>query len=231
MDEPAPDELHARARALADPTRARIVGLLAAADGWTVTELVDELGLHHSVVRDHLATLEAADLVSAARRESGSRGRPPLVYRATAGAESLLLDPPRLAELSRLLARIAATGRPPGEVGRDHARTLTPPAGPPGRTPLDRFLDDLRARGFRPSADDLGAGGGDAGQHDLTIRLQRCPFVDAAEDAPAVVCALHRGLAEGVAEQVGDITVRGLVARPPRTAGCELRVRVDDPDE
>ena len=61
-----------------------------------------------------------------------------------------------------------------------------------------------------------------AGQAEVV--LQTCPFVDAAEANPAVVCALHLGLAESTAEAAG-VAVTGLVPRPPRRAGCRLTVR------
>ena len=69
---------------------------------------------------------------------------------------------------------------------------------------LDEWFDDL---GFRPRRAD-----GD-------LVLDACPFVAPGDDG-ATVCALHLGLAEGVAERSGA-TVLGLDRGPD---GCRLRL-------
>jgi len=57
------------------------------------------------------------------------------------------------------------------------------------------------------------------------VVLQRCPFVDAAGPAPDIVCKLHEGIAEGIAQSAkGRAHVIELVVHPPRRAGCRIRV-------
>ncbi|HEY6052537.1 MAG TPA: helix-turn-helix domain-containing protein, partial [Gaiellaceae bacterium] len=74
-----------RHRALADPSRARILAELA--EGPLDTrELARRVGLHVNTVRVHLGALADAGLVEAATAPSRGRGRPRLVYSST-GAE------------------------------------------------------------------------------------------------------------------------------------------------
>ena len=74
-----------------------------------------------------------------------------------------------------------------------------------------------RRLGFEPRRELRRAG--------VDIVLDRCPFATSATTAPDIVCELHRGLAEGIAETAaGDTTVIGLVVRPPKRAGCRLQL-------
>ncbi|MCZ7531504.1 MAG: hypothetical protein M5U31_14915 [Acidimicrobiia bacterium] len=61
-----------------------------------------------------------------------------------------------------------------------------------------------------------------------SLTLRRCPFVDVASLDPATVCGLHLGLAEGMAEQIGGLTVDHLTHTDPRSAGCHLQVSFED---
>lgn len=65
---PAPEALAPALRALADPTRLRLLGLLAAGER-CVCDLHEPLGLAQNLVSHHLRVLREADLVSA-RRDS-----------------------------------------------------------------------------------------------------------------------------------------------------------------
>lgn len=55
-------------KALADPTRLRVLTLLNAADSLCVCELVDALDTHQPRVSRHLAQLRAQDIVADERR-------------------------------------------------------------------------------------------------------------------------------------------------------------------
>jgi predicted ArsR family transcriptional regulator len=59
----------------------------------------------------------------------------------------------------------------------------------------------------------------------VEVVLDVCPFADVAVEDPAVVCALHRGLAEGIVERVGGARVETFVANDPYRAGCRIGVR------
>jgi predicted ArsR family transcriptional regulator len=60
---------------------------------------------------------------------------------------------------------------------------------------------------------------------DVDIALHHCPFEGVAREDPAVVCALHEGIATGIGEALGGIEVSGIEAHDPRVRPCLLRVR------
>src|SRR6478609_6014865 len=70
-DDPAgdpADDLDAAFRALADPSRRRLLDRLNARDGLSLRELCDGLDMTRQSVTKHLAVLEAANLVTTVRR-------------------------------------------------------------------------------------------------------------------------------------------------------------------
>ena len=73
--------------------------------------------------------------------------------------------------------------------------------------------------GFRPRVRDRGNG-----THELV--LAACPFAESPRCAPATVCDLHRGIAEGVCERSGGLEVVDLHVADPHRGGCRLVVRV-----
>ncbi len=74
--------LQEQARALGDPTRHAIFEFVAdAAHPVDVAELTDHFGLNHNAIRQHLAKLVDAQLVTESRATGGGRGRPRLQYR------------------------------------------------------------------------------------------------------------------------------------------------------
>jgi ArsR family transcriptional regulator, arsenate/arsenite/antimonite-responsive transcriptional repressor len=68
LSEPERDELAARFKALADPTRVAIVNCLAAADEVCVCNLTEAFGLAQPTISHHLKILREAGLVEATRR-------------------------------------------------------------------------------------------------------------------------------------------------------------------
>jgi ArsR family transcriptional regulator, arsenate/arsenite/antimonite-responsive transcriptional repressor len=68
LPEAARDELAARFRALADPTRVAIVNCLASADEVCVCELNANFDLSQPTISHHLKVLREAGLVEASRR-------------------------------------------------------------------------------------------------------------------------------------------------------------------
>lgn len=165
----------------------------------TLSELQDATGLHPNTLRGHLDALVAAGSASRIASRSGGRGRPAWAY---------LAREPEYAALAMALA----SGLDSGE-----GRTLDPAAVRGGRAWGERLRDQLGAvedgrervllalthTGFAPEAS------GDQ------VTLNACPLLDAARSHPAVVCAVHLGLVEGVLGQDGA----GLRPRPD-TLGC-----------
>ena len=68
LSEPEADELAARFKALADPTRVAIVNHLSSADEVCVCDLTDACGLSQPTVSHHLRILREAGLVESSRR-------------------------------------------------------------------------------------------------------------------------------------------------------------------
>lgn len=90
-DDPAADaRLAAFARALAHPTRVRILRMLASQDAQMCRHLVDELPLAQSTVSEHLRILRAAGLVRTSG--AGPKGGYCLVPSALKQLKQLLKD-------------------------------------------------------------------------------------------------------------------------------------------
>ena len=169
----------------------------------TLSELQEATGLHHNTLRGHLDALVAAGSASRIASRSGGRGRPAWAY---------LAREPEYAALAMALA----SGLDSGE-----GRALDPAAVRGGRAWGERLRDQLGAvedgrervllalahTGFAPEL----APGPDGDR----VTLNACPLLDAARSHPAVVCAVHLGLVEGVLGQEGA----GLRPRPD-TLGC-----------
>src|ERR1700748_78026 len=62
------DEIDVLFKALADPTRRKLLDLLHASDGRTLNELCEHLEMTRQGVTQHLDLLEAANLVTTIRR-------------------------------------------------------------------------------------------------------------------------------------------------------------------
>ena len=68
LSEPEAEELAARFKALADPTRVAIVNRLSSADEVCVCDLTDACGLSQPTISHHLRILREAGLVESSRR-------------------------------------------------------------------------------------------------------------------------------------------------------------------
>jgi predicted ArsR family transcriptional regulator len=208
-----------QARALGDPTRHAIFRHLLDADGPVgVAELTDRLELNHNAIRQHLTKLVAADLVEEGRAPATGRGRPRLAYTVDPAAESQWGATGPYERLSLLLSEVIRSGEQPVEIGRRAGRREA--IGSDVREPVDALEDVMARSGFEPTVQQRGSR--------VDIVLQACPFASTALAAPDVICELHHGIAEGVAEQVGGIVVDDLVAKDPRRAQCRLRAHLTD---
>ena len=205
-----------QARALGDPTRHSIFRLVVGASGpVTVAELTEHVGLHHTAVRQHLAKLVAAGLVVEDVERRSTRGRPRLHYAADPASAGRWEVHGPYERLAVLLAEVLGSGDSPLEVGRRAGLDRALPE-PEGGT-VEAIMADMTRQGFQPSLRRRRGG--------IEIVLGHCPFEAAAVTNQQAVCALHLGLAQGVAEQVGGIEVEGLLPRDPRRAGCRLLMR------
>ena len=186
-----------------DRARSRILEALHRSPGGAgVQELADGLGLHVNTVRFHLDRLLAAGQVSRSAERRNRRGRPRLTFTASPGPQlhGGRRDYRLLAEmLTGLVAELGPEAAPRAtDVGRRWGAGLTrrrsagaPPGPAEARRELIRVLDEV---GFAPEPEPAG----DASR----ILLRHCPFLEAAEAHPDVVCSLHRGLMDGALAEI-----------------------------
>ncbi|MGH3204164.1 MAG: helix-turn-helix domain-containing protein, partial [Streptosporangiaceae bacterium] len=74
-------DLRLQAKALGDPTRHRLFRYIADAQApVTVAELTGYVGLNHNAIRQHLAVLKDAGLVTEEAERRDRPGRPRLLY-------------------------------------------------------------------------------------------------------------------------------------------------------
>ena len=199
----------ALAQALSAPLRRRIFDLIAASEQPTsVGELTDKLGCNHNAVRQHLARLREAGLVEETIEDRTKPGRPRNLYRAT-------VPPNPYARLSRLLLSLYAQGGTPRATGRDHGRVDATLAA--STDPIDALEDDARRNGFAPRRVTKG--------RRVELVLDSCPLAEVAVDDPRTVCALHRGLAEGLVGEVGGARIESFAVHNPYEAGCRIALR------
>ena len=195
------DRARRRHRALAEPSRARILAELAADGPLDTRELARRVGLHANTVRVHLGALADAGLVAAETVAPQGRGRPRLAYRATGEAPD---DGGRryrlLAEiLTTLVARFGGEAAEQlveiGEAWGHHLVESPPPlATVSDAEAVDRLVALLAEVGFEPRL----------GQRRIDMRP--CPFLELARRHQDVVCPIHLGLMRGALAEVGART-------------------------
>lgn len=199
-----------RAKALSAPSRVQMMARLRASPvPLTAGDLAEQMGLHHTVVRDHLALLVEAGLVRGELLPVVGRGRPRTGYVAVEAAPE---DAYRA--LASLLAEALVSGESARAVGRRAGGAITPLAAGAVAT-VHREAERL---GFQPALRMRGE------VHEIV--LHECPFVEVALERPETVCDLHLGLAEGVCERAGGAVVDGLHIADPRAGGCRISLRL-----
>jgi len=180
------------AAALGIPSRAQLFARLAELRRSASTEeLAEIVGLHPNGVRIHLGALRAAGLITR-ERERQARGRPRDMWKVS---DALPTTHARhdYVDLSRWLASAIAHGttgiRAVEQAGRRIGRELVPRHAP-GK-PAERLTNALSELGFAPrSAEDNGV--------TVRFRLCNCPYDDVVAEQREVVCALHRGVTQGL---------------------------------
>ena len=203
---------------LAQPTRARLFGLLQESRGpATTADLAGRLGLHPNGVRRQLERLRAAGLVERRAAVHG-RGRPGDEWTVAPGASPGGERPRSYRDLAAWLARIVA-GSPSDlrrveSAGHQIGRELAPEA---RGDPVERLRETFTVLGFRPALESSG--------DRVTCRLCNCPYRDAARENPDVVCGLHRGITTGLLEALAPrATLVAFEPHDPDRAGCLAEV-------
>jgi predicted ArsR family transcriptional regulator len=206
---------------LAQPTRAQIFELLVdRRRGVRIEELAELLGLHPSAVRQHLDRLLAAGLVERTPVSAG-RGRPHFEWSVAPDAEPGDAPPTAYGDLSTWLTELTGSGAPAvrraEKAGRRIGREIAPRAA--DAPAADTFESALAALGFGPRVEQRSDQG-------LTYRLENCPYRRAVEQNPEVVCALHRGLTEGLLDVIASgATLTDFRPKDPCDAGCLLEIK------
>jgi predicted ArsR family transcriptional regulator len=215
--------------AFGDPTRREIyLFVRSSPDGAKAAEVAEHFELHPNVARHHLEKLASGGylLVELSRNESA--GRPSKIYRAAALDTHLNFPPRRDDLLGTLLAR--ALERLP----RDEAKTLAEEVGyeyglglasrmEPGdghrsvKAAVASVADALTAHGFAAHAEARGGS--------LTLVSEHCPFGEAAQRYPHVLCAVDTGMVRGMLEGLYGATHPHIEeSRPDGDRHCVTRV-------
>ena len=193
-------------KALADETRYAVYRELASSpQPLSAPELADRLGVHANTVRLHLERLRDAGLVDAEAAHRGTVGRPQHLYFLAAGAPSLGFDPPAHALLAGLLAALAErVGADPDDAAdTGHAWGAEAARRTRTRSCVRALAAELERLGFEPAL----APGDGTSEGAVRIEFLHCPFRELAEAYPELVCNLHRGLCEGLVDEVGGGSV------------------------
>lgn len=228
----SPDQFNAAVTAVTsafgDPTRREIYLFARERDGATASVVAERFALHPNVARHHLEKLTAGGYLDVELVRAESAGRPSKRYRPSDMDASLALGLRRDDLLSGLLARAldrlgpAEASALADEVGFEYGEALADKMGPSdghrsARTAVAAVADALTAHGFAAHVDSSGPG--------LTIVSECCPFGEAAQLYPHVVCAMDRGMIRGMlAGLYGTTEPRFEASRPDGDDHCVARV-------
>jgi predicted ArsR family transcriptional regulator len=194
-----------RHRALADPSRARILAELSDRGPLDARELADQVALHVNTVRVHLNALAEAGLVESETLPPQGRGRPRVAYRASAAAGDEGGRRYRL--LAEILTALVARFGPGAaeqleEIGEAWGHYLID-APPPyaelsDEVAVERVVGLLAEIGFQPEIEESGRG--------RRILMRPCPFLELARTHQDVICPIHLGLIRGALAELGART-------------------------
>lgn len=212
-------------------TRERLLRELESRASASTIELVEITGLHENTVRGHLEQLRADGFLRREREDPIGRGRPAWRWRS--------VEPTQLSSYAGLAVSLAdaladAVDDPFAEARRAGVawgtrlvtERETDDHGPGDERTRERVargvvIDVMREQGFAPDQvkpDDTDA------EID-TIRLRSCPLLSAAARNQTVVCAVHEGMVEGIAQTAGSALHSRLVPFAEDGA-CLLHLRV-----
>lgn len=191
----------------------------------TVDGLATRLDLHTNTARKHLDALAERGLATRTPAPISGRGRPAWSYAAAIGnpePDHRVRDYAGLAtalagHISRTSIDPEADARAAGEAwGRALADGI--PAGSPAfaRHTVVDLLDEL---GFDPHTD----------ARVTTVRLRRCPLLDAARAQPDIVCPVHLGIVRGALAELGGEPARAVLLPFAEPGACRLQLHAPTP--
>lgn len=154
----------------------------------TLAALSESLGGHPNTTRAQLEHLVSAGFATETSLPASGRGRPARAWRATLDGRQVAGEAPDRELWDPLLEAMAehlASGPEPGtaarEVGRGWGVRLVAAGS-------DDLVGVLTRQGFTPEPDADG------------IALRTCPLLDAAVRRPDVVCGIHQGMIDAIAD-------------------------------
>ncbi len=228
------DQFHGAVTALTsafgDSTRREIYLFVRdAVDGVTAGEVAEQFDLHPNVARHHLEKLSGGGYLAVAiSKGQANAGRPSKRYRSTDHTPQLPALGRRDDLLAELLVRAlehldpSTAERLAEEVGhrygKDLAAAIEPSEGQRSvQAAVATVVEALTAHGFGAHSEGSGA--------KLSIINEHCPFGEAAERYPHVVCAIDRGLIRGMlAGLCGERESTFEQRRPLGDAHCVARI-------
>jgi predicted ArsR family transcriptional regulator len=194
-------------RALADPTRQRILAWLEAGGATaTVDEVAAAAGVHRTVAFEHLELLADSGLVERSSR-SGFRGRPARTYRTARDAAEISYPARQHRLLATLLAGAIDRGVEPRQFAEAYGGQL--------------------AAGSRSEAEAIGRLQPLGGRYELSgdrIAARICVFHEACDSARQVVCGVQAGMLEGALAAAG-VEQAVIPEGPDGRGGCRFQVR------
>ncbi len=223
MPEPAPIEVH---KALADDTRYRLFRTLRRSGRpVSVRELSARLSLHPNTLRPHLRRLEEVGLVASETRRTSAVGRPQVLYVAVDREEREGRDYRLFADVTSGLL----TGARQRERAEEHAREWgayligrslpRPGARQPAGPSLAALQEALADAGFDPRFRRRG-------RATVELTFRDCPFRELLDEHRDLVCAIHRGLLEGMlAGSQPPLRLTEFEPTVDRTSACRLVAR------
>ena len=216
--------------ALGDPTRRAIyIAVRESAEPLTTTTISNVFDIHPNVARHHLDRLtEDGYLRVSASKGRGvpGAGRPAKGYEATSKEVSVHFAPQRSEMLVELLMKVLERVAKDDlssiaeEVGRQYGKELASEIGVQHETGYDAAVQSvaraMTGLGFAMDPDI-------SGQRLLT---SHCPFGEAANNHPEVVCSLDRGIVSGLFGELSVPCTPVLIPHSRPDDDCITRVPV-----
>ncbi|MCV7281621.1 transcriptional regulator [Mycolicibacterium flavescens] len=171
----------------------------------SIADIAERLSIHPNTARFHLEALVQRGRAETLPPSRVKPGRPPLMFRATAGMDpdgprdyrmlaGVLVDALGRQRDTRRRATAAGRAWAAAEVAREPASTALPA--------VDRLTALLDELGFAP---EHRSRTGD-------IALRNCPFLELAVDHREVICPIHLGIMQGaLAAWEAPLTVDALI--------------------
>lgn len=199
-------------KALGEDTRFAIFRQIASADApLTVKDLVSLFGMHHSAIRIHLSKLEEAGLIISRKQHNrGAVGRPQLAFLPNPKAMSISLPARNYELLADLVLELAHHRGMGGDAAVDfgnqwgrswiRSRGRTADGALPFEEALAVLVEELQAMGNAPQAMTVDG-------RQAAFLQTNCPFFELAERHNPLVCALHKGIGQGMLSELTGLAV------------------------